>query len=158
MRGKPAPKRTLLPDGTYNSTTVAKFINYVMKDGKKSIAQRIVYQAFDRIKQKTSKNPLDVFEEAIKNVTPLIEVRGRRIGGANYQIPIPVKGDRRFALCFRWILTAVRSKKKRSTSEKLADELIAAMNKEGDAIKKRNDVHKMAEANRAFAHFARFSR
>lgn len=158
MRGKQAPKRILPPDAKYGSTLVTKFINYVMKSGKKSIAQRIVYKAFERILEKTKKNPADIFDEAVKNVIPLIEVRGRRIGGANYQIPIPVKGDRRYALAFRWILTVSRAKKKRPMFERLADELIAAANKEGDAIKKRNDVHKMAEANRAFAHFARFSR
>lgn len=158
MRGKPAPKRKLLPDPQYQSTTVAKFINYVMREGKKSVAQRIVYSAFLAIAEKTQQDPLEIFDTAVKNIMPLIEVRGRRIGGANYQVPIPVRGDRKYALTFRWILGAARAKKGRPMAHKLAAELIAAANKEGDAMKKRNDVHKMAEANRAFAHFARFSR
>ncbi len=158
MRGRPAPKRKLTPDPKYASTLVTKFINYVMKEGKKVVAQKVVYKAFEIIEEKLKKAPLDVFDEAVKNVMPLLEVRGRRIGGANYQIPYPVRGDRKYALAFRWILNAVRTKKGRPTAQKLADELIGASNKEGDAMKKRNDVHKMAEANRAFAHFARFSR
>ena len=158
MRGKAATKRIITPDSKYNSTLVAKFINYVMHGGKKNAARRIVYDALGMIESKLKKNPLDIFDEAVKNVIPLLEVRGRRIGGANYQIPFPVRGDRKYALAFRWILVAVRAKKGRRTAEKLADELSAAANKEGDAVKKRNDVHKMAEANRAFAHFARFSR
>lgn len=158
MRGRPASKRKLPPDPKYASTLVTKFINYVMREGKKSVAQKVVYQAFEIMEEKLKKSPLEVFDEAIKNVMPILEVRGRRIGGANYQIPFPVRGDRRYALAFRWILKAVRTKKGRPTAQKLADELIGASNKEGDAIKKRNDVHKMAEANRAFAHFARFSR
>lgn len=158
MRGKPAPKRKITPDAKFQNTLVAKFINYVMKCGKKSIAEKIVYNAFDVVIEKTKREPLEIFDEAIKNVLPLIEVRGRRIGGANYQIPIPVRGDRKYSLAFRWLLTAARTKKGRPMHEKLAAEFIAAANKEGDAVKKKNDVHKMAEANRAFAHFARFSR
>ena len=158
MRGRPAQKRKLPPDPKYASTLVTKFINYVMKEGKKVVAQKVVYRAFEIIEEKLKKPPLDVFDEAVNNVMPLLEVRGRRIGGANYQIPYPVRGDRKYALAFRWILNAVRTKKGRPTAQKLADELIGASNKEGDAMKKRNDVHKMAEANRAFAHFARFSR
>jgi len=158
MRGKPAPKRTIIPDPKYSSTLVAKFTNTLMRKGKKATALRVVYNAFDVVEKKTKQSPLEVFDEAVKNVMPLLEVRGRRIGGANYQIPFPVRGDRRYALAFRWILTAVRNKKGRPTALKLADEIVAAANKEGDAVKKRNDVHKMAEANRAFAHFARFSR
>jgi small subunit ribosomal protein S7 len=158
MRGKPAPKRKILADPKYQSTVLAKFINYVMECGKKSVAQQIVYKAFDIMKEKTSTDPLEIFDEALKNVTPLIEVRGRRIGGANYQVPIPVRGDRKYSLAFRWIIAAARAKKGRPMAEKLASELVAAFNKEGDAMKKRNDVHRMAEANRAFAHFARFSR
>ncbi len=158
MRGKPAPKRKILPDPKYQSTTVAKFINYVMECGKKSVAQDIVYDAFGIMEKKMNIAPLDVFDEAIKNVMPLIEVRGRRVGGANYQVPIPVRGDRKYALAFRWLLAAARNKKGRPMAEKLANELMGAFNKEGDAMKKRNDVHRMAEANRAFAHFARFSK
>ncbi len=158
MRGRQAQKRKLTPDPKYASILVSKFINYVMREGKRTVAQKVVYQSFEIIEQKLKKSPLDVFDEAVKNVMPLLEVRGRRIGGANYQIPYPVRGDRKYALAFRWILNAVRTKKGRPTAQKLADELIGAANKEGDAMKKRNDVHKMAEANRAFAHFARFSR
>ncbi len=158
MRGKPAPRRFINPDPRYSNTLVARFINYVMREGRKSTAQRVVYHAFDTIEERTKQNPLDVFDTAIKNVTPLIEVRGRRVGGANYQVPIPVRGDRKYALTFRWILAAARGKKRKSMSEKLADELIAAFNKEGDAMKKRTDVHRMAESNRAFAHFARFGK
>lgn len=158
MRGKPAPKRTLLPDPKYQNTLIAKFINYVMREGKKSVAEKIVYKALDIVADKTKKVPLEIFEEALRNVMPLIEVRGRRIGGANYQIPIPVRGDRKYSLAFRWLLLAARNKKGRPMHEKLANEFMAAANKEGDAVKKKNDVHKMAEANRAFAHFARFSR
>lgn len=158
MRRGPSPKRVLAVDPKYQSQVVAKFINYVMKCGKKLLAQRIVYKAFDAIKEKTQTDPMVIFDEAIKNVMPLVEVRGRRIGGANYQIPIPVRGERKYSLAFRWILGAARTKKRRAMFERLADELIAAANKEGDAMKKRNDVHRMAEANRAFAHFARFSR
>ena len=158
MRGKQAPKRKILPDPRYQSTLVAKFVNYVMREGRKLTAQRIVYDAFDLIKERLNIDPLDVFDTAIKNVTPLIEVRGRRVGGANYQVPFPVRGERKHALTFRWVLAAARNKKRKSMAEKLADELVAAYNKEGDAMKKRNDVHRMAEANRAFAHFARFSK
>lgn len=158
MRRGPSPKHPLNPDPKYGNAVLAKFINYVMEDGKKLIAQKIVYKAFELIEKKTGKNPLDIFDEAIKNVMPLVEVRGRRIGGANYQIPIPVRGERKYALAFRWMLGAARGKKKRAMFERLADELMAAAQKEGDAMKKRNDVHRMAEANRAFAHFARFSR
>ncbi len=158
MRRGPSPKHPLNPDPKYGNAVLAKFINYVMEDGKKLIAQKIVYKAFELIEKKTGKNPLDIFDEAVKNVMPLVEVRGRRIGGANYQIPIPVRGERKYALAFRWMLLGARTKKKRAMFERLADELIAAAQKEGDAMKKRNDVHRMAEANRAFAHFARFSR
>ncbi|MBI4239680.1 30S ribosomal protein S7 [Candidatus Uhrbacteria bacterium] len=158
MRGKQAPKRKILPDPAYQSVVLAKFVNYVMEQGKKSTALTIVYKAMESLKKKTGLNPLDVFEEALKNVMPLIEVRGRRIGGANYQVPIPVRGERRYALAFRWIIGAARNKKGRPMAEKLASELLNASNKEGDAVKKKNDVHRMAEANRAFAHFARFSR
>jgi small subunit ribosomal protein S7 len=156
MRGKRAPKRKILPDPKYKSTHVAKFINYVMQRGKKTVAQKIVYGAFDILKEKTKLDPLDIFDQAIKNVGPLLEVRGRRIGGANYQIPYPVRGERKLALAYRWIIEAAKTKKGRPMVEKLADELWAAYNNEGDAIKKKQDVHRMAEANRAFAHFARF--
>lgn len=126
-----------------------------MKDGKKSIAQTVVYDAFDLINTKTKNSPIETFELALKNVMPSLEVKSKRVGGANYQIPMSVRGERRYLLAFRWILTAARAKKGRRMAEKLADELLAAANSEGDAVKKKLDVQRMAEANRAFAHFAR---
>lgn len=155
MRGKKAPKRKIKPDVKYNNVNVAKFINYILRKGKKSIAQAIVYDGFDIIKERTKKEPLEVFTGAIKNVAPLLEVRSKRVGGANYQIPMPVKGDKKLILAYRWIIDAAKSRKGAPMSQKLADELINAYNREGTAIKKRETVHKMAEANRAFAHFGR---
>lgn len=163
MRGKQAPKRKIKPDLKYGSALVAKFINYVMRKGKKTVAQRVVYEAFNIIDEqlKAKKivgdyaSALNVFDQAIKNVAPQLEIRSKRVGGANYQVPFPVRGERKYALAFRWIIEAARSKKGRPMSQKLAEELIAAINNEGDAIKKKNDVHRMAEANRAFAHFAK---
>ena len=154
MRGKKAPKRDIQPDLKYNSVTIAKFINLIMTRGKKTVAERVLYDSFDIIKEKTKKDPLEVFNEAMKNVSPVVEVKSRRIGGANYQIPIEVKGDRRSALAMRWIITASRSRKGKPMREKLAQELMDASENQGAAIKKREDVHRMAEANRAFAHFA----
>lgn len=154
MRGKPAPKRSILPDPRYKSTSMAKFINYVMERGKKSVAQNIVYGAFDIIKEKTGKEPMDVFDAAMKNITPSVEVRARRIGGANYQVPVEVNPDRRFTLASRWLIGAARARKGRPMAEKLAAEIMDAMNEQGDAYKKKMDVQRMAEANRAFAHFA----
>ena len=155
MRGKQAPKRELTPDPKFGNVYVTKLINYIMFDGKKSIAQKVVYDAFDLIGEKTKQNPLDIFETAIKNVMPSLEVKSKRVGGANYQVPMSVRGDRRYVLAYRWVITAARSKKGRPMAQKLADELVAAANNEGDAIKKKQDVQRMAEANRAFAHFAR---
>lgn len=155
MRGKQAPQRVIKPDPKYQSTTIAKFINLVMQDGKKSIAQKIVYDAFEAIREETDQDPLGVFNKAIKNVAPMIEVRSRRVGGANYQIPMQVRGDRRMALAYRWILTAARARKGKPMRNKLADELLAASQNQGEAVKKRDDIHRMAEANRAFAHFGR---
>jgi len=163
MRGKKAPKRKIKPDIRYNNTIVAKFINYIMREGKKSVAEKVVYQSFDNIDEMIKKGKvapeyktsIEVFDAAIKNIMPQVEVRGRRIGGGNYQIPYPVRGDRRYALAFRWIIEAAKNKKGRSMSEKLAGEFLSALNDEGDAIKKKTDVQRMAEANRAFAHFAR---
>lgn len=126
-----------------------------MERGKKTTAERIVYEAFAIIVKKTEKDPVEVFDTAIKNVTPTLEVKSKRVGGANYQIPMPVRGDRRFSLAYRWLIGAARAKKGRPMAEKLAEELIAAYNNEGDAVRKKQDVQKMAEANRAFAHFAR---
>lgn len=156
MRGKRAPKRQISPDVKYKRADVAKFINYVMNSGKKTIAQGIVYDAFDIIKEKTKKDPVDIFEKAIRNISPSVEVRGRRVGGANYQIPVQVKAERRFILASRWVIEAARSKKGRPMSEKLANEFIAAADQTGDAMRKKETVQKTADANRAFAHFARF--
>lgn len=155
MRGKPATKRKIEGDIKYNDTDVAKFINYIMTSGKRSVAQKIVYDAFDVIKEKTKQDPRHIFNKALKRVSPLLEIRGRRIGGANYQIPYQVRGDRRFALGCRWIIEAARGRKGASMRVKLADEVMAAANGEGAAVRKRETVHKMAEANKAFAHFAR---
>ncbi|MBI4121101.1 MAG: 30S ribosomal protein S7 [Parcubacteria group bacterium] len=152
---RPVKKRHIVgPDFKYNSPKVEKFVNYVMKDGEKTVARKVVYTAFDEIAKKTkTENPLEVFDKAIKNVGPTVEVRTRRIGGANYQVPREVKADRRLALAMRWILLAARGKKGRPMHLKLADELIAASNNEGEAVLKKANVHKMAEANKAFAHF-----
>jgi len=155
MRGKPAPKRKIEGDAKYSDTDVAKFINYIMKSGKKSTAQSVVYDAFEIIKEKTKQDPRHVFNKALKKVCPLLEVRGRRIGGANYQIPFQVRGERRFNLGCRWIIEAARDRKGKPMREKLADEILAAANGEGAAMRKREMMHKMAESNKAFAHFAR---
>ncbi|MEK7132285.1 MAG: 30S ribosomal protein S7 [Patescibacteria group bacterium] len=155
MRGKQAPRRDIVPDSRYNNVLVAKLINYVMYDGKKSVAQKVVYGAFDIMAAETKLPAPEVFDEAMKNVMPAVEVKSKRVGGANYQVPMPVRGDRKYALAFRWILLAARSRKGKPMSEKLAEELMLAAKNEGDAVKKRADVQRMAEANRAFAHFAR---
>lgn len=155
MRGKTAPKRQVIPDPKYHSDSIAKLVNHIMKDGKKTTAQRIVYTALDIVTEKTKRDPMEVFDEALKNVSPQVEVKSRRVGGANYQIPMPVQGNRRETLAFRWILAAAKAKKGRPMADKLAAEIIAASNEEGDAMKKKQDVQRMADANRAFAHFAR---
>ncbi|MFA6553234.1 MAG: 30S ribosomal protein S7 [Patescibacteria group bacterium] len=154
MRGKQAPKRVIAGDAKYDNVVLAKFINSIMRKGKKITAQQVVYGALDIIGRETKQEPLKVFEQAIGNVAPIIEVKSRRVGGANYQIPIEVRGDRRLALAFRWIIGASTAKKGKPMSFKLARELMDAAQKQGDAMKKREDVHRMAEANRAFAHFA----
>jgi small subunit ribosomal protein S7 len=148
-------KHKIAPDRLYNDVIVSSFINKVMIDGKKSTAQKIVYGAFDIIKEKTKKEPIDIFRLAIENASPLLEVKPKRIGGATYQVPMEVRGERKLALAIRWILDGARSKKGKPMAEKLSDELIGAANNEGNAIKKKNDTHRMAEANKAFAHFAR---
>lgn len=155
MRGKPAPKRKIEGDAKYSDVDVAKFINYIMQSGKKSTAQNIVYDAFEIIKDKTKQDPRHVFNKALKKVSPLLEVRGRRIGGANYQIPFQVRGERRFNLGCRWIIEAAHERKGRGMAEKLSEEILAAANGEGAAMRKREMMHKMAESNKAFAHFAR---
>ncbi len=155
MRRKIKNRNIVEPDIVYNSPKLAKFINNVMLNGKKETARKSVYKAFDIIKEETGNpNPLEVFDTAIKNASPLVEVRSRRIGGANYQVPREVRPERRTALAMRWIINAARSKKGASIDKKLAEELIAASKNEGAAVKKREDTHKMAEANKAFAHFA----
>jgi small subunit ribosomal protein S7 len=155
MRGKQAPKRKIEGDIRYNDFDIAKFINYIMRRGKKTVAQKVVYAAFDIIKDKTKQDPRHVFNKAIKRVSPLLEVRGRRIGGANYQIPYQVRGERRFTLGCRWLINAAIDRKGKPMSEKLADEILAASEGEGAAVNKKEMVHKMAESNKAFAHFAR---
>ena len=155
MRGKKAVKRDIPGDPRFSRVDIAKLINYVMEQGKKSVARGIVYEAFDYISEKTKQDPLVVFDKAIENVGPSLEVRGKRVGGANYQIPFPVRAERRFNLACRWILEASRKKKGKKMAIKLAEELIAASQEQGDAFKKKLDVHKMADANKAFAHFAR---
>jgi small subunit ribosomal protein S7 len=157
MRGKQAPRRSIAPDPIYNNTTVAKFINYLMLNGKKSVAQKVFYSALQMIEKKggdKAEKGLDVFDKAIRNVSPLVEVKARRIGGANYQVPIEVRGDRRFNLASTWIINAARARQGKPMAEKLALELIDAAAEQGEAIKKKLDVHRMAESNRAFAHFA----
>jgi small subunit ribosomal protein S7 len=144
----------LEPDHQYQSLKVEKLINYVMERGKKNVSRTIVYEAFDIIKKKTKEDPLEVFEIAIRNVSPQVEVRSRRVGGANYQVPHEVRPERKLALTYRWIIEAAKSKKGKPMAERLADELIGAYKNEGEAVKKRENVHRMAEANRAFAHFA----
>ena len=156
MRGKQAPKRDIQPDIKFNSTQITKLINYLMKRGKRSTAQKVVYDCFDLISNKTKQDALDIFDRAIKNVSPSLEVRGRRIGGANYQIPYPVRTERKYTLACRWLIEAAKKRKGRSMAEKLAMEIIDAAQEQGEAFKKKTDTHKMAEANRAFAHFARF--
>lgn len=155
MRRRLKSKHTVQPEAKYNSELLARFINVVMLDGKKSVARTVVYNALDEIKKRDEAlDPIVVFETAITNVSPTIEVRSRRVGGANYQVPKEVRPERRRSLAFRWIVAAARSGKGRPMAIKLADELIAASKNEGSAIKKREDVHRMAEANRAFAHLA----
>ena len=148
-------KRVHKPDAVYGSIAVGRFINYLMEDGKKTVAEKIMYEAMDELKKQTKKEPLEVFEKALENATPQQEVRSRRVGGANYQIPMEVRPERKFILAARWIVNAASGKKGKPMAKRLAEELIAAYNNEGDAVKKKQDVHRMAEANRAFAHFAR---
>jgi small subunit ribosomal protein S7 len=153
MRKKTASRRIITPDPKFNDLLVAKFINSVLKSGKKHRARKIIYDALNIIEQK-SKNPgLDVFKKAVGNVKPLLEIRARRVGGATYQIPTEVRSDRSIALAIRWLITYASERKDKSMSQKLASEFLAASNNEGSAVKKKEDTHKMAEANKAFAHF-----
>ncbi len=147
------PKREVLPDPIYGSVVVAKLINSIMLDGKKGTAQAIVYGAFEMIEKQTGENPLEVFEKAMSNIMPVLEVRARRVGGANYQVPVEVRSDRRQTLGLRWLTKYTRARGEKTMAERLAKELIDAANNTGSAVKKKEDTHKMAEANRAFAHY-----
>ncbi len=152
-RRRVAQKREILPDPKYRSVLLSKFINIIMEGGKKSTAEKICYGAFDIIKEKTGEDPLKVFKTAIDNVKPILEVKPRRVGGATYQVPIEVRPQRKVALAFRWISTHTRQRNEKTIREKLAAELLDAYNKTGSSIKKKEDTHKMAEANKAFAHY-----
>jgi len=147
------PKRDVLPDPVYNSKLVTRFINKLMYDGKKGVAENIVYDAFETIRSKTGKDPLEVFETALKNVMPVLEVRARRVGGANYQVPVEVRPDRKLSLGFRWLVNYSRARGEKTMYERLSSELMDAANNTGASVKKREDTHKMAEANKAFAHY-----
>ncbi len=153
MRKKRAEKRKLIPDPRYNDIIVSRFVNNIMKQGKKNTARNIVYGAFSIIAERTKEEPLDVFRKAMANVAPAVEVRSRRVGGATYQVPVDVREDRRIALAIRWIKTYAKQRRDKSMALKLAAEIIAASKDEGSSVKKKEDTHKMAEANRAFAHY-----
>jgi len=152
-RKKQAPKKIFYPDPRYNSLILAKFINFVMYDGKKTTSERIIYDALEKIKEKTKQDPIKIFDEAINNIRPNLEVRSRRVGGATYQVPQEVKTKRSQTLALRWLLDASRKRKNKTMSDKLFNELIDASQRKGSAIKKREDTHKMAESNKAFAHY-----
>lgn len=152
-RRRVAEKRDILPDPKYNSKIVSKFINVMLEDGKKSIAERIFYGAFDIIKEKTGQDPLKVFKAALDNVKPVIEVKPRRVGGATYQVPVEIRPQRRTALALRWIIKYARERNEKTMKERLAGELLDAFNNTGASIKKKEDTHRMAEANKAFAHY-----
>jgi len=154
VRRKTKRKKVDTSDSLYNSPLVGKFVNYIMRGGKKSVAQKVVYGAFNIIKEKTKGDPMELFDKALKNVTPALEVKSRRVGGANYQVPQPVRQERKIQLAFKWIIAAAQAKKGKPMAEKLAEEFMLAANNEGAAIKKKMDTHRMAEANRAFAHFS----
>ena len=146
-------KREILPDGRYGNRTITMFVNKIMERGKKSTAERIVYAALERVEAQTRKNPIDTFEMALRNATPTIEVKPRRVGGATYQVPVDIRAERRMALAIRWLLKSARSRSGRSMAERLAAELIDAAGGQGATIKKKDDTHRMAEANRAFVHY-----
>lgn len=152
-RGRYIKKRELTADPVYGSRLITRFVNRIMKDGKKTVAQKIVYGALENIKERAKKDPLETFEVALRNVSPRMEVRPRRVGGASYQVPSEVRGDRKEALAIRWILISAKARSGRTMAEKLAGEIIDASQNQGGAIKKRDDTHRMAEANKAFAHF-----
>jgi small subunit ribosomal protein S7 len=152
-RRREVPKREILPDPVYNSPLVAKFVNTLMWGGKKSVAEGILYKALDKIKAKSEEDPLKVFKKAVDNVQPKVEVKSKRVGGANYQVPVEVNASRRTALAMRWIVSYARSRGEKTMVDKLAAELMEAASGKGNALKKREDVHRMAEANKAFAHY-----
>ncbi|MDQ7079549.1 MAG: 30S ribosomal protein S7 [Paracoccaceae bacterium] len=148
-----AEKREILPDAKYGDTVLTKFMNNLMLDGKKSVAERIVYGALERVEQKLKRAPIEVFHEALDNIKPAVEVRSRRVGGATYQVPVEVRPERREALAIRWLINASRTRNEKTMEERLASELLDAVNSRGAAVKKREDTHKMAEANKAFSHY-----
>ncbi len=152
-RGK-TEKKEIYPDPLYNNVDVAKLINKIMEGGKKTTSRKIVYKTFEIIKEKTKQDPLEIFEKALENAGPILEVKSKRVGGATYQVPREVKGGRRLTLAMRWIINAARSRKGKPMAEKLSEEVMAAAKNEGTAVKKKEDTHRMAEANRAFAHFS----
>ncbi len=154
MRRKVNYKKEHKSDMKYGSIAIGRFINYIMRDGKKSVAESVVYNAFDDIQKQTKQDPVKVFEKALENAAPAVETASRRVGGANYQVPIEVRPDRKFVLAVRWIIQAARNKKGKPMALKLAEEILMAAKNEGAAIKKKQDTHRMAEANRAFAHFS----
>ena len=147
------PKRNVLPDPVYSSKLVAKLINKIMLDGKKGTAQQILYSAFDRIESSTKENPLEIFQKALDNIMPVLEVRARRVGGSNYQVPVEVRPERRTTLGLRWLVQYARLRNERTMEERLAKEIMDAANGQGNSVKKREDMHRMAEANKAFAHY-----
>ena len=152
-RRREVPKREILPDPLFNSQLVTKFVNVVMRDGKKTVAERILYQALEMVRQRTQDDPMKVFKKAVENVKPTLEVKSRRVGGSNYQVPIEVNPNRRNSLGIRWIISYARLRSERGMINKLSNELLDASNLRGGAMKKKDDVHKMAEANKAFAHY-----
>ncbi len=152
-RRREVPKRDILPDPKFGNVEVSKFVNTIMKSGKKSVAERIVYGAFDQIVSKTGKDPLEVFGLALGNIKPLVEVKSRRVGGANYQVPVEVRPSRRMALAMRWLRESARKRSEKSMGQRLAAEMLEASESRGGAVKRRDEVHRMAEANKAFAHF-----
>ncbi|MEM8558581.1 MAG: 30S ribosomal protein S7 [Bacteroidota bacterium] len=153
MRRKQAEKRIPVPDPIYGDVTVAKFISAIMRDGKRSLAQKIVYGAFDTVEERTGEPGVEIFRKAISNIAPLVEVRSRRVGGATYQVPIEVRPERRTSLAFRWLIQFARARGDKSMTNRLAAEILAASRGEGNAVKKKDDTHRMAEANKAFSHF-----
>jgi small subunit ribosomal protein S7 len=153
MRKRRAEKRRLIPDPKFNNILVSKFVNYIMLDGEKNTARNVVYDAFEVIEQRTKSDALEVFKKAVSNVAPVLEVRSRRVGGATYQVPVDVREERRIALALRWLKVYSKARRDKTMSLKLAAEIIAAANGEGASVKKRDDTHRMAEANKAFAHF-----